>query len=99
MTDGLSNTIYMAEKAATRLQELNALNPKVAAQHGWFITGNWGDTLITSLYPSERLRQGRACGDDGLDQFGLEHAPRGAKRLDGRRFGPLHQGFDPVMAR
>jgi prepilin-type N-terminal cleavage/methylation domain-containing protein/prepilin-type processing-associated H-X9-DG protein len=49
--DGLSNTIFMAEKATTILQELNALNPKYAAQHGWYITGNWGDTLVTSLYP------------------------------------------------
>jgi prepilin-type N-terminal cleavage/methylation domain-containing protein/prepilin-type processing-associated H-X9-DG protein len=51
VTDGLSNTIFMAEKATTILQELNALNPQYAAQHGWYITGNWGDTLITALYP------------------------------------------------
>jgi prepilin-type N-terminal cleavage/methylation domain-containing protein/prepilin-type processing-associated H-X9-DG protein len=51
VTDGLSNTILMAEKATTILQELNALNPQYAAQHGWYITGNWGDTLITALYP------------------------------------------------
>jgi prepilin-type processing-associated H-X9-DG protein len=51
VTDGLSNTIFMAEKATTILQGLNALNPQFAAQHGWYITGNWGDTLITSLYP------------------------------------------------
>jgi prepilin-type processing-associated H-X9-DG protein len=51
VTDGLSNTIFMAEKATTILQELNALNPQYAAQHGWYITGNWGDTLVTALYP------------------------------------------------
>jgi len=27
------------------------LHPQYAAQHGWYITGNWGDTLITTLYP------------------------------------------------
>jgi prepilin-type processing-associated H-X9-DG protein len=52
VTDGLSNTIFMAEKATTILRELNALNPRYAAQHGWYITGNWGDTLITALYPA-----------------------------------------------
>ncbi len=51
VTDGLSNTIFVAEKATTILQELNALNPQYAAQHGWYITGNWGDTLVTTLYP------------------------------------------------
>jgi len=49
--DGLSNTIFMAEKATTVLQELNAVNPRYAARHGWYITGNWGDTLVTALYP------------------------------------------------
>jgi prepilin-type N-terminal cleavage/methylation domain-containing protein/prepilin-type processing-associated H-X9-DG protein len=51
VSDGLSNTIFMAEKATAVLQELNMLDPSYAAQHGWYITGNWGDTLITSLYP------------------------------------------------
>jgi prepilin-type processing-associated H-X9-DG protein len=51
VTDGLSNTIFAGEKATTILQELNALNPQYAAQHGWWITGNWGDTLVTALYP------------------------------------------------
>jgi prepilin-type N-terminal cleavage/methylation domain-containing protein/prepilin-type processing-associated H-X9-DG protein len=51
VTDGMSNTVFVAEKATTILQELNILNPQYAAQHGWWITGNWGDTLLTSLYP------------------------------------------------
>jgi prepilin-type N-terminal cleavage/methylation domain-containing protein/prepilin-type processing-associated H-X9-DG protein len=51
VSDGLSNTVFMAEKATTILQELNAASPELAAQHGWYITGNWGDTLITTLYP------------------------------------------------
>ncbi len=51
VSDGLSNTIFMAEKATTILQELNVVNPQYAAKHGWYITGNWGDTLVTTLYP------------------------------------------------
>jgi prepilin-type N-terminal cleavage/methylation domain-containing protein/prepilin-type processing-associated H-X9-DG protein len=51
VSDGLSNTIFMAEKATTILQESTPLNPQYAAQHGWYITGNWGDTLVTALYP------------------------------------------------
>jgi len=57
VSDGLSNTVFMAEKATTILQELNAANPEFAAQHGWYITGNWGDTLITSLYPPNACDQ------------------------------------------
>lgn len=51
VTDGLSNTIFMAEKATAILQQFNSVNPQFAAQHGWYITGNWGDTLVTALYP------------------------------------------------
>jgi type II secretory pathway pseudopilin PulG len=51
VTDGLSNTIFVAEKSSSILQELNIIDAQYAAQHGWYITGNWGDTLITTLYP------------------------------------------------
>jgi type II secretory pathway pseudopilin PulG len=51
VTDGLSNTIFLAEKATTIMQELSVVDPEYPAQHGWYVTGNWGDTLITALYP------------------------------------------------
>ena len=60
VTDGLSNTIFMAEKATTILQELSAVNSQFPAEHGWYITGNWGDTLVTALYPPN------ACDKVGL---------------------------------
>ncbi|MFI5456159.1 MAG: DUF1559 domain-containing protein [Isosphaerales bacterium] len=51
VTDGLSNTIFVAEKSTTTLQELDVVNPYLFAKRGWYITGNWGDTLFTTLYP------------------------------------------------
>ncbi len=51
VTDGLSNTIFVAEKLTTILQELDVVDPNLFAKHGWYITGNWGDTLIAALYP------------------------------------------------
>jgi type II secretory pathway pseudopilin PulG len=51
VTDGLSNTIFMAEKAVTPLQGLTVFNSDYVAEHGWYITGNWGDTLVTTFYP------------------------------------------------
>lgn len=51
VTDGLSHTIFVAEKATTILQDLNEVNPEFTARHGWYITGNWGDTLVTTFYP------------------------------------------------
>ena len=57
VVDGLSNTIFMAEKATTILQELNALDPQIATHHGWYIVGNWGDTLVTTFYPPNACDQ------------------------------------------
>ena len=51
VTDGLSNTVFMAEKSTTILGELDIVDPRLPAKYGWYITGNWGDTLITALYP------------------------------------------------
>jgi prepilin-type N-terminal cleavage/methylation domain-containing protein/prepilin-type processing-associated H-X9-DG protein len=51
VTDGLSNTIFLAEKSTTALRTLDAVNPGLFAKRGWYITGNWGDTLFTTIYP------------------------------------------------
>ncbi|MGC8643571.1 MAG: DUF1559 domain-containing protein, partial [Isosphaeraceae bacterium] len=51
VTDGLSNTIFVAEKSTTILRELDEMTPSFSDRHGWYITGNWGDTLVTALYP------------------------------------------------
>jgi len=56
VTDGLSNTMFVMEKSTAILQHLSAVNPFVFAKYGWYITGNWGDTLVTTLYPPN------ACG-------------------------------------
>ncbi len=51
VTDGLSSTIFVAEKSTTVLQQLTIVHPYIFAKHGWYIAGNWGDTLFTALYP------------------------------------------------
>lgn len=56
VTDGLSHTIFMAEKSTTILRELDVADPTLSAQHGWYITGNWGDTLVSTFYPPNAHR-------------------------------------------
>ncbi len=61
VSDGLSNTLFMVERATTVIQEIGAVAPDYPLQHGWYITGNWGDTLATTLYPpnaDERVARG-----------------------------------------
>lgn len=62
--DGLSNTIFLVEKAVTPLKRLDALNAGFSAKHGWYITGNWGDTLATTFYPPNAyLKASPAAGE------------------------------------
>lgn len=51
VTDGLSNTIFAGEKATTLFQEFDLLSPSSSSKYGWYMTGNWGDTLFTTFYP------------------------------------------------
>ena len=51
ITDGLSATFLMLEKSTTSLRDLDLLGPNQSAIRGWYVTGNWGDTLASALYP------------------------------------------------
>ena len=51
VTDGLNSTIFVVEKSTTALRNLDALGPEQSSERGWYITGNWGDTLASSFYP------------------------------------------------
>ncbi len=50
-TDGLGNTLFMAEKATSLFRLLSPADPQLFANRGWWVTGNWGDTLMTTFYP------------------------------------------------
>lgn len=56
VSDGLGNTIFMAEKSNVLLRNLSVVDPAASAKHGWYITGNWGDTLFTTFYPPNAHR-------------------------------------------
>lgn len=49
--DGLSNTILMAEKSTWIFEASSSSDPSLRTRHGWYVTGNWGDTLFTNFYP------------------------------------------------
>jgi prepilin-type N-terminal cleavage/methylation domain-containing protein/prepilin-type processing-associated H-X9-DG protein len=57
VADGLSNTIFLAEKSTTILETLDIVDPDLFSKRGWYITGNWGDTLITTMYPPNAYKK------------------------------------------
>ena len=57
VSDGLSNTLFMAEKSTTLIQNLAVANPFEPPKHGWYVSGNWGDTLWTTFYPPNPIHK------------------------------------------
>lgn len=57
VTDGLSQTIFMGEKATANLRQLDVLDPTIFGRYGWYITGNFGDTLFTTFYPPNMFKK------------------------------------------
>jgi prepilin-type N-terminal cleavage/methylation domain-containing protein/prepilin-type processing-associated H-X9-DG protein len=57
VTDGLSSTILVAERATTTLRNLP--NEGFDAS-GWYFSGNLGDTLFVSMLPPNLFRQSNA---------------------------------------
>lgn len=55
--DGLGQTILIGEKAVTTFEDVRSVDPQLPGQFGWYVTGNWGDTLFTSLYPPNAYRK------------------------------------------
>ena len=101
ITDGTSNTFLLAER------NFHLLQP-VAAKDVWFFwfSGAYSDTMFTTLYPVNptRVIQGEAAR---FRRPGRRQRHRGSRRQQPprwgqlrhvRRLGPVHQGFDPIVA-
>ena len=52
VSDGLGNTIFASEKANARLPS----SVEVFGRYGWYFAGNLGDTLFTTFYPPNMVR-------------------------------------------
>ena len=57
ITDGLSHTIFVAEKATASFEQLVPIDPGIAGEYGWYYSGNYGDTLFTSFDPPNPFKK------------------------------------------
>ncbi len=83
VTDGLSNTIFVAEKSTTILQKLGANHSSLFSKRGWYPTGNWGDTLITTLYPPNAYKRVTLAATSAWTDSASSMHPGGANVLMG----------------
>ncbi len=83
ITDGLAQTIFVCEKATTTFDYLSILDPETPPKYGWYVTGNWGDTLFTSLYPPNAFRKIGIVALDAQIQSASSYHPGGVNALLG----------------
>ncbi len=81
--DGLTNTIFAAEKATTSYRALDTHSVIYAIRNGWYVTGAWGDTLFTTFYPPNLYKKiGGSFPDSQLKDASSLH-PGGLNALMG----------------
>lgn len=51
IVDGLSNTLVVTEKGNGPYRGTGSNQQSKPRPYGWYFSGNWGDTLITTFYP------------------------------------------------
>jgi prepilin-type N-terminal cleavage/methylation domain-containing protein/prepilin-type processing-associated H-X9-DG protein len=77
--DGLSHTILVAERATARLEKLTDFVPSVFDSSGWYVSGNWGDTVFTTMYPP-----------NSTDRIALAAGPLHARAASSMHPGGVH---------
>ena len=83
VVDGTSHTLFVAEKSLTDLARLEIVNPSIARLHGWYVSGNWGDTLLTTFYPPNPYRSVGALATTALLNAASSRHPGGLNALMG----------------
>ncbi len=81
--DGLNQTLFASEKACTLFQRLDKIAPGLSSRRGWWITGNWGDTLMTAMYPPNMFDKVAAAAGDAHAFAASSLHPGGVNALFG----------------
>jgi len=83
VVDGLSNTIFVAEKANASYTALDKPTVIYAIRNGWYVTGNWGDTLFTTFYPPNLYKTAGGTRPDAQLKDASSFHPGGLNALMG----------------
>jgi prepilin-type N-terminal cleavage/methylation domain-containing protein/prepilin-type processing-associated H-X9-DG protein len=83
VSDGLSHTLFMAERATVTLQSLNVIDPTAFQTYGWYVTGNWGDTLFTCMYSPNAFKTTAPAGSAAFIKSASSLHPGGLNVLLG----------------
>ena len=83
ISDGLSNTLFVTEKSSAAAARLGAVLPRYLGLHGWYVSGNWGDTLVTTFYPPNAIDRVSPIAADAILNSPTSEHPGGLLGLMG----------------
>ena len=81
ITDGMGQTLFVLERATSPLRGVDTFRPGLFATHGWFITGNWGDTLATTFSPPNAYKSVSLSAPAAQFNAGSSRHPGGLNAL------------------
>lgn len=84
MARGLSETLVVSERRFRDVEMFEKITPGEASYYGWMVSGNWGDTLASSMMPMNPTRSvslGAGCRTFAMS-VSSEH-PNGVQCLFG----------------
>jgi len=79
--DGLSLTILVAEKATETFHALDTPTVNYSDRNGWYVSGNWGDTLFTTAYPPNLYKTAGTSWPDDQRKDASSYHPGGLQVL------------------
>ncbi len=83
VSDGLGNTIFVAEKATNSYLKLDTPTVIYGVWNGWYCTGSWGDTLFTTFYPPNGYKTANGSRPDIQFRDASSFHPGGLNALMG----------------
>ncbi len=81
--DGLGQTLFITEKSTTTFRRIDRVDPTISPKSGWWIAGNWGDTLMSTFYPPNLFKQVGPAANYALTRSASSLHPGGVNALMG----------------
>jgi prepilin-type N-terminal cleavage/methylation domain-containing protein/prepilin-type processing-associated H-X9-DG protein len=83
IADGMSNTLFVTEKATSVFHSFDSSQASWADERSWYVSNNWGDTLLSTFYPPNMYKKVSLLVGDAVARSASSQHPGGLNVLMG----------------